>query len=157
MNGKLLHLTSGFACLAAALGFARGEEAKPDAAPVFTPQVSDFMNETQLRHFKLWYSGSLRNWALARYEIEKMKTSFDLAEAFAAKAYPNFHDLLKADAEPAFKALDAAIAGKNEAAFVEGFGQLTKSCNACHASVGLGFIKLQTPSASPFSDQNLGQ
>ena len=157
MSGGRLGITIAAACLGAALAAARAEEAKSDGAPVFTPQVSDFMSETQLSHFKLWFSGSLANWPLARYEIDQMKTSFQLAAEFGAKAYPNFSDLLKSDAEPAFAALDAAIAGKNEAAFITGFERLTKSCNACHTATGLGFIVIQTPttlpSVSPLSDQ----
>ena len=83
-----------------------------------------------------------------------MKTSFDLAAEFDAKTDSNFPDLMKASADPAFKDLEAAITGKNEAAFIRGFERLTKSCNACHAASGFGFIKIQTPTASPFSDQN---
>jgi mono/diheme cytochrome c family protein len=156
MSGGRLGIIIAAACLGAAVAAARAEEAKSDRAP-FSPQVSDFMSETQLSHFKLWFSGSLANWPLARYEIEQMKTSLQLAAEFGAKAYPNFSDLLKSDAEPAFAALDAAIAGKNEAAFITGFERLTKSCNACHTATGLGFIVIQTPttlpSVSPLSDQ----
>ncbi len=157
MSGGRLGIFIAAACLVAVAAPARAEEAKSGGAPVFAPQVSDFMSETQLVHFKLWFGGSLANWPLARYEMEQMKTSFQRAAEFGAKAYPNFSDLLKSDAEPAFAALNAAIAGKNEAAFITGFERLTKSCNACHAATGLGFIVIQTPttlpSVSPLSDQ----
>ncbi len=155
MTEKFFRMTiAAAACLGAALTGARAEEAKPGATPVYTPQVSDFMSETQLRHFKLWFSGSLSNWPLAAFELAKMKTSFDLAAEFDAKTDPNFADLMKASADPAFKDLEAAIAANNEAAFIQGFERLTKSCNACHAASGLSFIKIQTPTASPFSDQS---
>ena len=155
MTAKLFRITiAAAACLGATLTGARAEEAKPAADPVYTPQVGDFMSETQLRHFKLWFSGSLSNWPLAAFEVAKMKASLDLAAEFDARTDPNFSDLKKASADPAFEALETAIAGKNEAAFIQGFERLTKSCNACHAASGFGFIKIQTPTASPFSDQN---
>ncbi len=157
MSGGFLRIVVVAACLGAVIAAVRAEEAKSGGAPVYTPQVSYLMSETQLTHFKLWFSGSLANWPLAHFEIEQMKTSFQLAAEFGAKAYPSFSDLLKSDAEPAFAALDAAIAGKNEAAFITGFERLTKSCNACHTATGLGFIVIQTPttlpSVSPLSDQ----
>jgi hypothetical protein len=141
------------ACFGAAAPGA--EEGSSNGAPIYTPQVSDFMSETQLRHFKLWFSGSLANWPLAHYELEKMKLSLDAAARLGPHVgYPNFTDLLKADGEPGFEALNAAIAAKSETAFLAGFKRLTQSCNACHDAAGVGFIKIQTPTASPFSDQN---
>ncbi len=65
----------------------------------------------------------------------------------------SFSEAVKTKSDPAFKALAEAIAAKDSAAFVAGFRQLTEACNACHESVHLGFIKIQTPTASPFSDQ----
>ena len=93
----------------AAAFFAAGMAAWADEAPVFHPQVSDLMSETQLRHFKLWFSGSLKNWPLAKFEMGKMRTSFDLAAEFGGKTYPKFSELVKQEFDPAFQALDLAI------------------------------------------------
>jgi hypothetical protein len=44
------------------------------------------MGAMQLRHFKLWYAGDVRNWGLARYELQQINVSFQEA----VKYYPNF-------------------------------------------------------------------
>jgi hypothetical protein len=140
------------ACLGASLGVPRADDAKP-GPPAYTPQISDFMTETQLRHFKLRFAGSLKNWALAEYELDKMKTSFAQAERYAGADAGPFSQSVKAMSDPAFQALAEAISAKDSARFIKGFRQLTAACNACHESFHVGFIKVQTPTASPFSDQ----
>ena len=130
----------------------RADEAKP-GPPAYAPQVSDFMSETQLRHFKLWFAGSLKNWPLAEYELDKMKTSFVFADRYAGADAEAFSASVKSRSDPAFKALGAAIAARNSTAFIAGFRQLTGACNACHESFHVGFIEVQTPTASPFSNE----
>ncbi len=148
-RGKLRFVTM-LTCFGAGLSFAGADDAKP---PAFTPQVSDFMAETQLRHFKLWFAGSLQNWPLAEYELAKIKKSFDLASQYAGDAAPAFSEAVKTKSDPAFRALASAISAKDASAFVAGYRQLTEACNACHESVHIGFIRVQTPTASPFSNQ----
>ena len=111
------------------------------------------MTETQLRHFKLWFAGSLENWPLAQYELDKMKTSFVLADRYAGADAEAFAESVKQKSDPAFEALAQAISAHDAARFIAGFRQLTSACNACHESFHVGFIKVQTPTASPFSDQ----
>ena len=40
------------------------------------------------------------------------------------------------------------------AGFVKGFNALTAACNACHQGIGRGFVVIQVPTVSPFSDQS---
>jgi len=37
--------------------------------PVHLLRLSDIMIATQLRHFKLWDAGRVKNWGLANYEL----------------------------------------------------------------------------------------
>ena len=46
----------------------------------------------------------------------------------------------------------AAIEAKDSAGFVKGFNALTAACNACHQGIGRGFVVIQVPAVSPFSD-----
>jgi hypothetical protein len=38
--------------------------------------------------------------------------------------------------------------------FAKAYGDLTVACNGCHLGIGRGFIVMQVPSASPFTDQS---
>ena len=152
MYRRLLGFTVLAACLGVGAGVSRADDAKP-APPAYAPQISDFMSETQLRHFKLRFAGSLKNWLLAQYELDKMKTSLALADRYAGADAEAFSKSVKGISDPAFKALADAIAAKDSVAFSAGYRQLTGACNTCHEGLNFGFIKVRTPTASPFSDQ----
>ncbi len=51
----------------------------------YAPSFGVIMGVAQLRHFKLWYAGNVRNWPLADYELGQIKASFE----DATKLYPN--------------------------------------------------------------------
>ena len=52
----------------------------------YLPVLADIMSGTQLRHLKLAYSGKVKNWQLADYELGQIEQSF----ADAARLYPVF-------------------------------------------------------------------
>jgi len=135
--------------LAAAGGVSAADPPLTGPQQTYVPRLGDIMEATQLRHFKLWYAGSERNWALAGYELEQIKDSFQDAMVL----YPG---LAKADmtimAKPA-AAVDAAIKAKDRDKFVRAFDEMTAACNACHRSQGYGFIVIKVPTSSPFSDE----
>jgi hypothetical protein len=39
----------------------------------FVPRLNDIMVATQLRHFKLWYAGTVQNRPLANYELTQIR------------------------------------------------------------------------------------
>jgi len=113
------------------------------------PRLADIMSTTQLRHMKLWFAGASSNWNLAAYELRQLKES--LVEA--ASLYPGIPVTnVTTMAEPV-QVLASAIAAKDTRAFSNTFGLLTNGCNACHQSMGRGFIVMKTPTVSPFSNQ----
>lgn len=157
--------------IAAALGLlvavAQGQEAPAPALPTaalrhvayvhvaYVPDLGDVMETVQLRHFKLSYAGTVKNWPLADYELSQIRKS--LREA--AKLYPSFANVPMAKligeiSEPALDRLDAAIKAHDSAAFSQGFSRLTQACNSCHKAAGFGFIVIRVPTASPFSNQS---
>lgn len=120
------------------------------------PTLSELMTITQLRHFKLSYAGRVKNWDLAQYELGKMRNTF----AVAARLYPQFQKvaqtkLIEQMTVPPLDALEKAIQHKDRPAFKQAFRVLTDACNACHRAAGLGFIAIQVPTSSPFSDQSV--
>ena len=54
---------------------------------LYLPRLGDIMVVTQLRHFKLWYAGQVRNWELANYELAQIRASFEDAKEALSK-YP---------------------------------------------------------------------
>ena len=50
-------------------------------------------------------------------------------------------------------ALSEAITAKNGTRFTRAFADLTNDCNSCHAAARVGFITIEFPTASPFSNQ----
>lgn len=113
------------------------------------------MTVAQLRHFKLWYAGNIRNWALARYELNQINESIEDAK----KLYPNLPTADMSSLAAPVDEIRNAIAAKDTAKFQKAFEKLTSGCNSCHKATDLGFIEIVVPRispmmTSPFSDQS---
>jgi hypothetical protein len=152
-------LVAAFSC-AAVLSVSAQERTsppKPESEPAQAAgaaDLADIMSATQLRHLKLSFAGSVKNWDLAEYEVGRIRKSF----ATAAKFYPVFDNvpvakLITEISEPALAEVDKSIAARDSDAFLKSFDKLTKACNACHQAAKLGFIKMKVPTASPYSNQ----
>ena len=109
---------------------------------------SEQMTASQFRHIKLWFAGKLGNWKLASYELDQLASSLEEA----ARRIPAGAAAPGTAAQIA--SLRTAIEGKDSSAFIKAYSELTNGCNACHRAVGRGFISVQVPAASPFTDQD---
>jgi hypothetical protein len=143
------------ACLATAGMIAYGADERRAAAqqsPGYMPRLGDIMGTVQLRHFKLWFAGDLKNWALAQYELQQIRDSFSDAEIL----YQNVPvgDIEVTMIERPLADLADAITAKNRARFTHGFADLTATCNHCHQAAKVGFIMVRIPTTSPFSNQS---
>jgi len=114
------------------------------------PRLADVMSAVQFRHSKLWTAGQQKNWELADYELELVKSS--LNEAIALYTDIPVENITMID--PPIKSIESAIAARNSAAFGKAFGDLTTGCNSCHQSVRRGFIVMTVPKGSPFGNQS---
>jgi len=119
------------------------------AADTYVSTLSDIMGLTQSRHIKLWYAGRARNWNLATFEIGQIEETFGKA----AMLYRNIPIELITSSEKPLELLRKAAATKDTALFAKAFADLNNSCNDCHRAAQVGFIKIQTPTSSPFTDQ----
>ncbi len=129
-------------------GYARAEDQS------YVPDLGDLMEVTQLRHFKLWYAGRSKNWALASYEVGQIRKSFEAA----AKYYPKFAgsdiaEMIRSESYGPLDGLKAAIERHDSADFGSEFKKLTDACNECHRATKFDFLKVRVPTASPFSNQ----
>lgn len=108
---------------------------------------SDFMVALQFQHIKLWFAGKLTNWNLAGYELAQIEAGLQRAAGASSD---------KGASEQAARqvqAVRAAIDAKDGAAFAKAFGELTNGCNACHRAERHGFVTIQVPATSPFTNQ----
>jgi hypothetical protein len=111
--------------------------------------LGDVMTLVQMRHIKLWYAAKSGNWGLAGYSVDKIKESLFKA----AMLYVNIPVELIKTVDSPLTSMKEAAGRKDFKAFSSAYSDLTVACNICHVAGNVGFIRIQTPSASPFSDQ----
>ena len=148
-----------FAILTAATALAMlgsGHAQAPVTPPNYRPGLGDLMTMTvQPRHTKLGLAGQEKNWVYAAYELHELEESFERA----VRVWPmyrkvNIAELLPATTREPMEAVAAAIKTADAAKFAEAYGRLTATCNACHQATERGFVVIQAPKASSFSDQD---
>lgn len=127
--------------------------------------LADLMNsEMQVHHIKLWLAGHAGNWALAAYELAKIKhTIEEVKETIVDIQVVSPHwrrvpigEMLKAF-DTNLNSLNEAINAKDASKFEVTYNGLTGTCNACHASADQPQVKITVPSvngSSAFSDQD---
>jgi hypothetical protein len=136
------------ACTLASPAVAQSNLATPTNEP-FVPRLGDIMNGVQARHMKLWFAGKAQNWPLAAYELRQLQAGV-LQAALLYEGIPvtNVTTMTKP-----LQSVTDAIEAKDVQRFTRAVGQLTDGCNSCHQSMERGFIAIQAPTVSPFSNQ----
>lgn len=157
MTGRRLPLVLGFLCaLSANQGSAQDV---PFATPPYQGggnrepmllALADLMSLAQDRHLKLWHAGKANHYALVIYEANKLSDSLYRA----ASLYSNIPVPLVKAADEALIRLSASAEKHNGAEFQNAFRDLTRACNDCHQAAGIAFVKIKTPTASTFSNQD---
>jgi hypothetical protein len=124
----------------------------------YHPGLGELMTAfVQPRHTKLGLAGMAQNWALAAYELDELKETFeDVGELVPKHGQLDIPQAIGATMQRPMDALDKAIKAKNKEAFSEAYADLTTGCNACHQSAGHPMIVIQAPSVgqTSFPDQN---
>jgi hypothetical protein len=147
------------AALAVAMLFSQSgiTNAQQSSAPdPYRPSLGDLMTMiVQPRHIKLGLAGAAGNWTYAAYALHELEEFFE----HSAKVRPKYHtysipEMLESVTREPMKAVEEAIKAGNPARFAVAYAQLTAACNTCHQSTERGFIVIQTPTASPFPDQD---
>jgi hypothetical protein len=121
------------------------------------PGLGEIMGVIQQHHAKLYYAGTKANWPLAAYELNEIQESLD----DAIELYPDkFKEvrvplpvLIRTMTKPTIAQVQEAIQQKNEKSFVQAYQALSVSCSSCHAAANDPFIRIKTPAAGMFSDQ----
>jgi hypothetical protein len=113
------------------------------------PRLSSIMSGMQSQHMKLWFAGKAQNWDLAEYELRQIKAT--LAEA--AGLYSGIPVSNVTTLAAPIEAIAGSIEAKDGKQFVKAVSDLTNGCNACHQSMGHGYIMMELPTEQPFSNQ----
>lgn len=132
------------AALAIGMSFPVLADDQPPGKAPHLLRLSDIMVATQLRHFKLWYAGQVKNWELANYELAQIRASFE----DATRLSPNIPVASIMITQPVDE-VRSAIEAKDSAKFVKAIDKLTSACNSCHQAAGVGFIAIREPRTSP--------
>jgi hypothetical protein len=113
-------------------------------------RLADIMATVQLRHIKLWSAGKAKNWDMMNYEAQKLEDDFVAAAGY----YSGLPIELVMRADTSLKRIMEAAKARDYPAYTKAFDELTAGCNGRHTAGQVGFIRIQTPGSSPFSDQN---
>jgi hypothetical protein len=126
------------------------EDKSPQSSAGYVSSLGDMMGVIQLRHAKLWYAASLKNWPLADYELARLNGNLKEATRF----YPNMPSSVATGTDDAVALVGEAIRAKDGVKFGRSFAQMTAACNSCHEAAGRAFILVRTPTRfSPYSNQ----
>ena len=129
------------------------------------PHLADLMNEAmQVHHAKLWYAGHANNWALAAYEVRKIKeTIVEIKETIVdiQVSSPQWQNVpvgeMLRSFDSSLDALDQVVKARDAAKFEIVYRDFTATCNACHSRAGQPQIKIIQPlpnGGTSFPDQD---
>jgi hypothetical protein len=138
-------------CALAPLALAQSNQSDMDAATGehYVPRLGDIMNAVQTRHIKLWFAGKALNWELATFELRQLKAGLlQAAVMYTGIPVTNVTTMSKP-----VQSIADAITAKDIKRFSQAVHELTNGCDACHQSMGRGFIIIGVPTEQPFSDQ----
>lgn len=140
--------------LAVSLLYAAATHAEGTRKEAYTPGMGDIMGATQMRHAKLWFAGSARNWELAQYELGELREGLDDAIAYhpVFKGAP-VSGILDQYMSAPLANLAKAVQAKDITKFRSSFDSLTAACNSCHAAAEHGYIVIKRPNTPPFGNQ----
>lgn len=116
----------------------------------YVPRLGEIMSAVQSQHIKLWLAGKARNWELAVYELRQLKAGLLQAAVMYEGIPANNVTTMTKPVQSIADAIDA----KDVKRFAKAVGGLTDGCNACHKSMGRGFIVMRMPTEQPFGDQS---
>jgi hypothetical protein len=102
------------------------------------PKFAIPMREVGDRFQNMYFAAKGGNWGLAYYMSKYMNGAMNPAQV----TKPAEYQLWKSFYTETFAPVNKAIVAKDFAAFEKEYTAVINSCNACHAGMGYGFIKV---------------
>ena len=113
------------------------------------PKFAIPMREVGDRFQNMYFAAKGGNWGLAFYMSKYMNNALNPAKLTKPDEYPLWNSFYTEKFAPVNK----AIMAKDVAGFEKEYTAVIKECNACHAAMGYGFIKVVKQKAP--SDQGV--
>lgn len=124
---------------------------QPAAAPI---EIAHFMNRIQVFHNKLYFSGKAGNKTLSLFYLDEMEEEMGMiAEAGIFEVDVDISENIQTFGLKQVDWMRKKIE-KDFTTFETDFEQLSASCNGCHLATKKDFIKIITPTAPIFSNQD---
>lgn len=98
------------------------------------------MVEIGYRYGELSWAGRDQNWPFAAYQLDKISLALSQAVERRPKRAASAAML-----DPALQAVKRAVGAKDSAGFQTAFETLTQTCNTCHATEQVPFMKVAPP------------
>jgi hypothetical protein len=113
------------------------------------PKFAIPMREVGDRFQNMYFAAKGGNWGLAFYMSKYMNGAMNPAKVTKPNEYPLWQSFY----EEKFAPVNKAIMAKDLGAFEKEYATAMNECNACHAAMGYGFIKVVKQKAP--SDQGI--
>ena len=120
------------------------------------PETAVLMAQVQIHHAKLYNAGHARNWELAAYSLHEINEALQAVQTFndQFEDFPTpLSEVVPQFVGPPLGEIHGAIRARDGARFDAAFKSLTQACNACHAMLEHGFIRIREPTATEFTNQ----
>jgi hypothetical protein len=120
--------------------------------PGLEPELAAYMSDLQHHTHKLDLSIRGENGALAEFYLHELReVSGQIERLFPRHDGIPVADLVRETLAAKLAALGGAVERERWDEARSGFSELIAGCNACHAAVGHGFIRVEPTSANPFN------
>lgn len=119
-------------------------EQRVDAIASIQPGLGTVMREIGYRFSNAYWAANARNWGLAEYQLNVLRE----AEEVAVLTRPQQAMMLDNFEQRYSKPMAQAIQNKDISRFNCRFSLAIEGCNACHTTLGFGFLRYQVPEAS---------
>jgi len=128
-----------------------------NAPPLFSPSMGDLMTMlVQPRHIKLGLAGKAQNWVYATYELSELRNAFGrISHSIPTYRAWDTAQMMAALTQRPLDALDHAIIAADVDKFASAYAELTRACNACHATEEHPMVVIKPPVGTMFPDQEL--
>lgn len=122
-------------------------------APVpYRPGLGEIMTHMDIRHEKLWFAGTAKNWALAAYFLKEIREGLHASSRFHPThegASGPIPDLIARIMGGPLDELEQTIRANDGERFSGAFDGASDACNSCHQATNFGFIVVARPGANP--------
>ena len=118
-------------------------------------EVAVSMGRIQRYHQKWWLAGKSGNADLARFYLHEMEEALEeIAESHVVDEGVDVSAQARAYGLPILDQLTRTLDSSGVATMHAMADRLVTNCNACHASTGHSYIRIQVPIGASFTDQD---